>query len=296
MKIAPITPRFGAVVSDIDLSQPLDRTTIDDIERVFTTYGVVVFPGQRLDNDSQAAFGRSFGELEISPKRYRSENKHRIESAAIIDVSNLDENNVPRKREERRRLETMSNMLWHTDTSFRQIPGRYSMLYAHAVPPWGGETEFADTRSGYEAVPADLKEIIADLRAVHVYGAHRTKLGYPSFSEEEAKALPKVEHPVVRYHEESGRKALYLGSHTSHILGWPIPEGAILLSELLEITTRREFVYSHGWTVGDLVVWDNRTTLHRGRRFDERYPRDMRRVTTRDLPRQEAGALQQEAV
>ena len=284
MQINPLSERFGAEISDLDLAGPLDDKTLGAIGEAFATYGVVVFHGQKLDNDSQAAFAQNFGELEISAKHHRSDNKHRIESKAIVDVSNLDENSSPRAREDRRRLESLGNMLWHSDASFRPVVGALSMLYAHTVPPKGGETEFADTRGGYDALSDDLKETIADLKAVHVYGTSRTKLGFPSYSEDEAKALPPVEHPLARLHEGSGRKALYLGSHASHIGGWPVPEGRMLLMDLLEHTTRPEFIYSHSWRVGDLVVWDNRATLHRGRRFDESYPRDLRRVTTKDSP------------
>jgi alpha-ketoglutarate-dependent 2,4-dichlorophenoxyacetate dioxygenase len=282
VQIRPIKDNFGAEVTGVDLGKPLDGDTLRALGEAFAKYGVVVFPGQALDNDSQAAFAGNFGDLEVSAKRHRSDNKHRIESAAIVDVSNLDENNSPRAREDRRRLEALGNMLWHSDASFRPVVGALSMLYAHTVTPWGGETEFADTRTGYDTLPDRLKEQIADLKAVHVYGTSRAKLGFPSYSEEEAKALPPVEHPLVRLHEQSGRKALYLGSHASHIAGWPVPEGRMLLMDLLEHTTRPEFIHSHSWTVGDLVVWDNRVTLHRGRRFDEKHPRDLRRVTTRD--------------
>jgi alpha-ketoglutarate-dependent 2,4-dichlorophenoxyacetate dioxygenase len=284
MKIEPIKANFGATISGVDLSQPLDAATIKEIGDAFAKYGVVVFRDQKLDNDTQARFGEYFGELEMSPKHYRSDNKHRIESKSIVDVSNLDENNKPRDKEDRRRLEALGNRLWHSDASFRPITGALSMLFAHAVPPKDGETEFADTRTGYDTLTDEMKEMIKDLKVVHLYGTSRAKLGFPSESEEERKNLPPVEHPLVRYHEQSGRNALYLGSHTTHIVHMLVPEGRVLLMDLLEHTTEKELVYRHAWKVGDLVVWDNRVTLHRGRLFDEKYPRDLRRVTTKDAP------------
>ncbi len=173
-------------------------------------------------------------------------------------------------------------MIWHSDASFRPVVGALSMLYAHAVPPSGGETEFADLRSAYDALANAMKKQVAGLSAEHVYGHSRTQLGFPSYSEEERKALPPVQHPLVRRHVGSGRDSLYLGSHASHVVGWPVPEGRLLLLDLLEHATQRQFVYSHQWRVGDLVIWDSRCTLHRGRRYDVSFPRDLRRVTTRD--------------
>lgn len=282
MKITPIGPKFGAEITDIRLDRDLSDEEVAALDRAFATWAVVVFPGQTLDNESQMAFASRFGPLEGAANRIRSDNKHRIGIAAIADVSNLDENNKPRAMGDRQRLQSLGNRLWHSDASFRPVVGALSMLYAHAVPPSGGETEFADTRTGWETLPADLRAQVRDLKAVHLYGTSRTKLGFPSFSEEEAKALPPVLHPVVRRHVGSGRDALYVGSHVTHIDGMPVPEGRMLVWDLLEHTTQRELVYSHRWSVGDLVVWDNRATLHRGRRFDESYPRDLRRVTTKD--------------
>lgn len=282
MKITAIGPRFGAEISDIRLDRALGAEEVADIARAFATWAVVVFRGQMLDNESQMAFASRFGPLEGAANRIRSDNKHRIGIAAIADVSNLDENNKPRAVGDRQRLQSLGNRLWHSDASFRPVVGALSMLYAHAVPPSGGETEFADTRTGWETLPADLQAQVRDLKAVHLYGTARTKLGFPAFSEEEAQALPPVLHPVVRRHAGSGRDALYVGSHVTHIDGMPVPEGRMLVWDLLEHTTQRDLVYSHRWAAGDLVVWDNRATLHRGRRFDESRARDLRRVTTRD--------------
>jgi len=284
MEVHEVHPSFAAEVTGVDLGMPLDQPTVAAIDAAINKHGVLVFPGQVLNNDTQAEFARHFGELEVSSQVYRSENKHRIESRAIVDVSNLNEKNETRGRDDRRRLEQISNMLWHSDASFRPVVGALSMLYAYAVAPSGGETEFADLRSAYEDLSPDFKAQIDNLVVEHVYGHSRTQLGFPSFSEEERKALPPVQHPLVRTNPLNGRKSLYLGSHASHIIGWPVPEGRLLLLDLLEHATQRKYVYSHVWKVGDLVIWDNRCTLHRGRRFDESFPRDLRRVTTRDNP------------
>jgi alpha-ketoglutarate-dependent 2,4-dichlorophenoxyacetate dioxygenase len=282
MEIRPIPSTFAAEIVGADLSQPLGDADRQTIAEAMDHHGVLVARDQKLDNETQAAFARQFGELEVSSQIYRSANTHRVGSQAIIDVSNIGPDNKPRDREDRQRLESLSNRLWHSDASFRPIVGALSMLFAHVVTPGGGETEFADTRAGYDGLPEETKALIADLRAEHVYGYSRAHLGFPSHSEEEQKALPPVQHPLVRTH--AGRKALYLGSHASHIAGWPVPEGRALLFELLEHTTQPQFRYRHAWRVGDFVIWDNRTTLHRGLRFDPAHPRDLRRVTTRDVP------------
>lgn len=284
MLVHRIPSTFAAIVTGADLSQALDPAATEAIDRAIAKHGVVIFRDQTLTDETQAAFARRFGELEQSAKIYRSGNRHRIQSGAIIDVSNLDEHSAVRGRDDRRRLESISNMIWHADASFRPVVGALSMLYAHAVPPRGGETEFADLRAAYEAMSEEMKVLTEDLVAEHVYGHARTQLGFPSHSEEERQALPPVRHPLVRLHRGSGRKSLYIGSHAAHIVGWPVPEGRMLLLDLLEHATQREFVYRHHWRVGDLVIWDNRCTLHRGRRFDESFPRDLRRVTTRDAP------------
>ncbi len=284
MQIGPIPSSFVAEGSGIKLGQVLDEPTIKIIQKAINDHGVLVFRNQDLNDDTQAAFACHFGELEVSAKVYRPDNKHRIASRAIIDVSNLNEKNQVHDREDRRRLENLSNMVWHADASFRPVVGALSMLYAYVVPPEGGETEFANMRGAYEALSDATKAKIDNLVGEHRYGFSREQLGFPSYSEDETKALPAVQHPVVRLHRESGRKSLYIGSHVTHIVGWPVPEGRILLHELLEHATQPRFVYRHCWQAGDLVIWDNRCTLHRGRLFDPRYPRDLRRVTTRDVP------------
>lgn len=288
MEIRAVPSAFAGEIIGADLSRPLSEEDRQAIAAGMDRYGVLIARGQTLDNESQAAFARQFGELEVSSQIYRAANKHRTNPQAIIDVSNIGPDNKPREREDRQRLESLSNRLWHSDASFRPTVGALSMLYAYVVTPGGGETEFADTRAGYDSLPEETKTLIADLKAEHVYGYSRTHLGFPSHSEEEQKALPPVQHPLVREH--GGRKGLYLGAHASHIVGWPVPEGRALLFELLEHTTLPQFRYRHSWSVGDFVIWDNRTTLHRGLRFDPAHPRDLRRVTTRDVPQTQEAA------
>jgi alpha-ketoglutarate-dependent 2,4-dichlorophenoxyacetate dioxygenase len=243
-------------------------------------YAVLVFPGQSLDDDHLLALGRLLGEVE-PPRNHRV--VRRLKHAELADISNLDADNKLRSRDDHRRLDSLGNRLWHADASFRPVPGALSMLFAHVVPPVGGETEIADLRAAYDALPADMQETIEALVAEHSIFHSRGQLGFTDYNEEERAALPSVRHRLVRVHPGSRRKTLYMGAHASHIVGWPMPEGRLLLRDLMEHATQREFVYRHSWRAGDLVVWDNRCTLHRGRAYDDAtYPRDLRRVTTKD--------------
>ena len=192
-----------------------------------------------------------------------------------------------RGRDDPRRFDQLSNRLWHTDGSFRRIPAALSMLYAHRVPgssPRGnGETEFADMRAAYDALSEQQKEDVAGLVALHDISWSRGQLGFNELLFGEKQVLPPVPQRVARTHPGSKRKVLYVAAHASEIVGWPVPEGRLLLRELIEHATQREFVYRHDWREGDLVIWDNRATMHRGRNFDEGRVRDLRRVTTRDV-------------
>jgi alpha-ketoglutarate-dependent 2,4-dichlorophenoxyacetate dioxygenase len=201
----------------------------------------------------------------------------------MADVSNLDVEGRTRGRDDRQRMFSLGNQLWHTDSSFREVPGALSILHLHGAPPsWGGETEFTDMRVAYDALPARRKARLDGLVAEHSLMHSRSLLGFADFSAEERAAMPPVRQPVVRRHEGSGRKTLYLASHASHIIGMPVPDGRMLLRDLIEFATQREFVHTHSWAEGDLVMWDNRCTLHRGRAYDEMEKRDLRRVTTSD--------------
>jgi alpha-ketoglutarate-dependent 2,4-dichlorophenoxyacetate dioxygenase len=279
VSVRQLHPMFAAEVTGVDLAALTPDTTAllrDTIDR----YAVLVFPGQTLDDDNLLHLGRLFGDVE-PPRNHRVQ--QRLKHAELADISNLTATNELRAPDDHRRLDSLGNRLWHSDASFREVPGALSMLFAHIVPPVGGETEFADLRAAYDALDAGTRAKIDGLICEHSIFHSRGQLGHTDYTEAERAALPSVPHPLVRVHPGSKRKTLYMGSHASHIVGWPMPDGRLLLRDLMEHATQREFVYRHEWRVGDLVMWDNRCTLHRGRAYDDAtYPRDLRRVTTKD--------------
>jgi alpha-ketoglutarate-dependent 2,4-dichlorophenoxyacetate dioxygenase len=285
LSIRQLHPLFVGEVSGVDVGHPIDAATLAALNAAIDRYAVLVLPGQDLDDERQMAFARNFGELEL-PRSGAAKVKRRLR-AEIADISNLDEESQVRGRDDPRRFDQLGNRLWHTDGSFRRIPAALSMLYAHRVPgpsPRGnGETEFADMRAAYDALDEQRKEEIADLVALHDIAWSRGQLGFSELLFGEKQVLPPVPQRVVRTHPGSERKVLYVAAHASEIVGWPVPEGRLLLRELIEHATQREFVYRHDWRLGDLVIWDNRATMHRGRGFDETRIRDLRRVTTRDV-------------
>jgi alpha-ketoglutarate-dependent 2,4-dichlorophenoxyacetate dioxygenase len=278
-------PLFTAEVSDVDTGRPIDAATVAALNTAIDRFAVLVFRDQDLDDERQMAFARNFGELEL-PRSGVADVKRRL-PPAVADISNLDVDSNVRGRDDPRRFDQLGNRLWHTDGSFRRVPAALSMLYAHRVPgpsPKGnGETEFADMRAAYDALPDQQKADIADLVALHDIAWSRGQLGFGDLLFGEKQFLPPVPQRVVRTHPGSGRKVLYVAAHASEIVGWPVPEGRLLLRELIEHATQRDFVYRHDWRAGDLVIWDNRATMHRGRHFDETKIRDLRRVTTRDI-------------
>ncbi len=283
VKVTRIHPLFVGEVSEIDISQPLDAGTIATLERAIDEHGVLVFRNQSLSDDQQIQFARHLGEPERYVLSYRKNIKLRLSNPEMVDVSNLDaDTGKPQTGNSRHRMVNLGNRMWHADSSFRLPCGGLSMLFAHAVPPAGGETEFADTRAAYDELPAATRAAIANLEAEHSLMHSREKLGFTDFAPEERAALPPVRQPLVRSFGRSGRKALYLGAHASHVIGMPVPEGRMMLMDLLEHATQRKFVYRHAWRVGDMVLWNNRCTLHRGMPYDESYARDLRRVTTKD--------------
>ena len=276
-------PHFVAEVSPLDLRCVHDAPTLARIRAGMDEYAVLVFHDQPFTDDEQLAFARRFdGELHTRTGS-RVLGKNRLGDEALSDISNLDESGEIMKSDSRRRMYALGNRLWHTDASFQDPAGRYSMLCAKVVPPVGADTEFADMRAAYDALPAEMKARIEGLRVHHSIAHSRQTLGF-EFSAEEHDALPGAVHPLVRTIPGSGRKSLYVASHASRIIDWPVPEGRLLLHDLMEHATRPEFVYRHAWRVGDLVIWDNRATMHRARPFDDtRYRRELRRVTTLDL-------------
>lgn len=279
--VTPLHPLFAAEVSGVALSGTLDEATIRAIDEGVDRYAVLVFRGQTLDDDALLDFGRRFGPIS-APRNPRSD--HRLKHGAIADISNLTNKDEVRGRDDHKRLDALGNQLWHSDASFRPISGALSMLYAHVVPPKGGDTEFADLRAAWDALDAETQQTVVGLEAVHSIFHSRGLLGHTDYTQAERASLPDVKHPLVRVHPGSKRRTLYLGAHASHIVGWPIPEGRLLIRELMDHATERRFVHTHKWRVGDLVIWDNRATLHRGRRYDDQaYRRDLRRVTTLDM-------------
>jgi len=279
MEICPVTPGFAAEIGDVDLSRPLAADDVEAIRQAFWRYSVLIFPEQKLSQDQHVDFARNFGPLETSIQAHRKDEVLRVRSE-IADVSNLDHTNEVWGESSRLRMFQMANRLWHTDSSFRRIPARASLLYARAVAPVGGHTEFADLRAAYDALPEGTKRRIDGLIAEHSIFTSRARLGFTNFSDEERAALPPVAQVLVRTIPESGRRSLYIASHAGRIFGMPDDEGRALLDELTAHAAQRQFVYTHRWRVRDLVIWDNRCTMHRGTAFDDlRWKRDMQRAT-----------------
>jgi alpha-ketoglutarate-dependent 2,4-dichlorophenoxyacetate dioxygenase len=279
-------PTFGGEVGPIDLSK-VDESDLDAIRAAMDEYAVLVFRDQELTNDDQVEFARRLdGTLHTrTGVSALKSTKRRFDNEAVSDISNVNAEGELLDADDRKRLQGLANRLWHTDASFTDPPGRYSMLSARVVPPVAADTQFADMRAAYDALPEDKKAALEGLVVHHSIAYSRATLGF-DFTEEEKKSLPGAYHPLVRSSAETGRKSLYLASHASMIVGWPVPEGRMLLRELIEHATRPEFVFGHAWRVGDLVIWDNRTTMHRATSFDDKsHVRDMRRVTTLDVER-----------
>jgi alpha-ketoglutarate-dependent 2,4-dichlorophenoxyacetate dioxygenase len=283
VQIAKLHPMFGGDVTNLELSKSLDQAAMDEIQAALDKYAVLIFHGSKLSEEEQIAFAERFGPLEGQNGVFATNVAARV-SRKLVDISNLDENNSVLSTQDRRRMFALGNQLWHTDSSFKKTPAKYSLLHAHTVTPEGGETQFVDTRVAYDALPEKIKQRIEMLQAEHSIFVSRGKLGFTEFSEEERRTYPPVHRSLVRVHPGSGRKALYLASHASHIVGQPVPDGRMLIHELMEHATQPQFVYTHKWMPGDLVIWDNRCTMHRGRPYDEvNHRRDMRRATVADL-------------
>jgi alpha-ketoglutarate-dependent 2,4-dichlorophenoxyacetate dioxygenase len=283
LQVAKLHPLFGGDVTNVDLTKPLDQAGIDAIQAALDQYAVLIFHGPKLTEEDQIAFAERFGPLEGQNGVLATDVAARV-SRKLVDISNLDEKNDLLSAQDRRRMFALGNQLWHTDSSFKKTPAKYSLLHAHAVTPEGGETQFVDTRAAYDALPEKMKARIETLQAEHSIFVSRGKLGFADFSDEERQANPPVHRSIVRVHPGSGRKALYLASHASHIVGQPVPDGRMLIHELMEHATQPQFVHTHKWAPGDLVIWDNRCTMHRGRPYDEtNHRRDMRRATVSDL-------------
>jgi alpha-ketoglutarate-dependent 2,4-dichlorophenoxyacetate dioxygenase len=280
--IRPLHPLFAAEVVGVDLRQPANAALVAEIDAAMDRYAVVVLRDQRIDDAQQLAFGRALGPLEPTPAVVDA-HLHRLEHKEMVDISNLDLDGSVMAADDRRRLFNLGNRLWHSDSSFKLTPAKYSMLHARVIPPEGGETEFADMRAAWDALPDATKRLIEPMVCDHSLLYSRALLGFDAFTEEERRAFAPVPQRLVRRHPGSGRRSLYLSSHIGAIHGMPRPEAMALIRDLTEHATQREFVYRHTWRLHDLVIWDNRCTMHRARAFDDRrFKRDMRRVTLED--------------
>jgi alpha-ketoglutarate-dependent 2,4-dichlorophenoxyacetate dioxygenase len=276
-------PHFVAEVSAIDLRRVHDEATLAAIRAGMDEYAVLVFHDQPFTDDEQLAFAQRFDGALHTRTGAAALGKSRLGNEALSDISNLDEGGEVMQSGDRRRMYGLGNRLWHTDASFQDPAGRYSMLSARVVPPVAADTEFADMRAAYDALPAETQAQIEGLHAHHSIAYSRQTLGF-EFSTEEQDKLKGAIHPLVRTIPRSQRKSLYVASHASRIIDWPVPEGRLLLRDLIEHATQPEFVYRHSWRVGDLVIWDNRATMHRARPFeDTKHRRELRRVTTLDI-------------
>jgi len=287
MRVTTIRPGFVAEVGGLDISRPIASPDMAALWEASDGHAVLVFRGQTLTDAQQIAFAENLGQPERYVFSYSSQIKLRLGRPEMADVSNLDAaTGQPQTGSQRHRMVNLGNRLWHTDSSFRLPRGGFSLLYAHAVPPAGplgaGETEFADTCAAYESLTPARQAMLEGLQAEHSLMHSRAVLGFTDFAPEERAALPPVVQPLVNTHPRTGRKSVYVASHASHVVGMEVADGRLLLMELIEAATRSGTTYRHDWQVGDLVLWDNRRSLHRGLAFDERFPRDMRRVTTSD--------------
>mgnify|MGYP003580655513 CR=1 FL=1 len=283
LTFAKLNPIFVAEVSPVDL-RAADEDTLAEIRGGMDTYAVLVFRNQPFTDPQQLDFAQRLDGMLHTKLGISALQKNRFGNEALGDISNLDESGEILKSDNRRRMYSLGNRLWHTDASFQDPPGRYSMLSAKVVPSVPADTEYADMRAAYDALPAELKATCEGLRVHHSIAYSRQTLGF-EFSETEQDALKGAVHPLIRTLPRSGRRSLYVASHASRIIDWPVPEGRLLLPDLIEHATQRQFVYRHSWRVGDLVIWDNRATMHRGMPYDDtRHPGELRRVTTLDIP------------
>lgn len=289
--VYPITPDFAAEVG-VDLAQPLEAEDVAAIKQAFRQYAVLIFPDQNLTEEQHIAFARHIGPIEPTIGAYRPDAKLRLRPD-LVDISNLTHRGEIWGENSKVRGLNLGNRLWHTDSSFKYLPARASLLYARSIAPIGGHTEFADMRAAYDALPDDMKRKLEGLVAEHALAYSRAKTGFSNFSEAERKELPPVPQVMVRTIPENGRKSLYVASHIGRVLGMSDAEGHALVDELVAHATQRQFVYTHRWRLHDLVMWDDRCTMHRGTEFDDlRYTRDMHRATVSDI----ANTCEQEGV
>jgi alpha-ketoglutarate-dependent 2,4-dichlorophenoxyacetate dioxygenase len=287
ISIEPLHRYFVGSVTGIDICQPLTHSEVADIEAGMDRYAVLVFHDQPLTDEQQCEFSRNFGELEVTLAGQMARPEHRRfgDRLELGDISNLNGNDgTLRARDDRRRMYALANQLWHSDASFRAIGAGYTLLHGRVIPSWGGNTEFADMRAAYDALDDTTKAEVEGLVCEHSIVFSREQIGWQVESEADADKLKPVRHRLVITHPVTGRKSLYLSSHIGGIVGWPAPEARAFIRDLTEHATQQEFVYSHTWQVNDLVMWDNRTVMHRARRFrDLQDVRDLRRTSIKGV-------------
>ena len=279
IEIRQVGPCFAGEVEGLDMTQPLSSDDADAIHAGMDEYAVLTIREQPMTPEQQLAFTLSLGEIEpASRATLRDKKDYRLPST-FQDVSNLDKDGKPMERYDRRRLFAIGNRLWHSDSSFKKIPAKYSLLYAISIPSKGGNTEFADMRAAYDALDAQSKQEVEGLVCEHSQIYSRQQCGFFDLTDEERERFAPALQTLVRTNPATGRKSLYLASHAGGVIGWPVPEARLFLRDLIEHATQRQFVYAHKWRVDDLVIWDNRQVMHRARSFPVDEPRDMRRTT-----------------
>jgi alpha-ketoglutarate-dependent 2,4-dichlorophenoxyacetate dioxygenase len=281
LQFKPLHKVFAAEATGIDITKPLKDLDIRSINSAMNEHAVIVFRGQILTAQQQLDFSKSFGPLDIGLKRV-FKRPERLEDERLIDISNVDVQGNVAKRDSPKNLSNFANQLWHSDSSFMNPRAAYSMLHCLVKPSWGGNTEFADLRNAYDTLDARTLNEIKDLEAEHFALHTRILLGDDAYTDDQKKEISPAVWPLVNTHPGSGRKVLFTGVHARQIIGWPTAESRMYLQDLLEHATQRENIYVHQWAVGDLVIWDNRSTLHRGRRYDIAERRELRRTTIND--------------
>ncbi len=279
--VTPITTHIGGRMTGIDVRRPLTPDEVKAVDAGMDKYAVLVLPGQDITDEQQVAFTRNFGPLQNGANATLKRPELRLDPA-FADVSNIGKDGQKLARDDRRRMASLGNRLWHSDASFRVIPARYSILSGRIVVSEGGNTEFADMRAAYDALDARTKAEVEGLITEHSQIFSREQLGFTEYLSDERAMMKPVRHRLVRTHPTSGRKSMFLSAHIGGIVGWPRPEAMSFIRDLIEHATQPQFVYSHKWTQHDLVIWDNRATMHRVRRYDDlNMVRDLRRTTTK---------------
>lgn len=283
LHLKPLHKVFVAEATGLDLTRPLTPAAVREVNAAMNQHAVLVFRGQPLTAQQQLDFAKHFGPLDIGLKRI-FKRPERLEDERLIDISNVDAEGKVARRDSPKNLSNFANQLWHSDSSFMKPRAAYSMLHCLIQPSWGGNTEFADLRHAYDTLDERTKAEIQDLQAEHFALHTRILLGDDAYTDEQKKEIPPAIWPLVDTHAGSGRQLLFVGVHARQVIGWPVAESRMFLQDLLEHATQRERVYVHEWEPGDLVIWDNRSTLHRGRRYDIAERRELRRTTINDTP------------